>query len=242
LPFSASCTRRCAPGLASSSYECRLSISTTRPTIFDLPLFIFDRIVFENPFEYPERYPSCEFDTPELLLFRSNVRNAGRLATITATAASIIDHKESRIGPSATVVGFVCDSAVAFVTLKRRMKAKTTTMIPRENRQESASFCFRDILNVMRRRNGSNMTRQISKEEETDAGMGSNTKEVRKYVYTGRKFYACIRTLQITRIRTASCNKGQFRCKLEIVIAYLHSSTSAGGHKSRSLTASMPGM
>ena len=77
---------------------------------------------------------------------------------MTATAASIVDHRESMMGESAIVVEFSRDSAVALVTLKRRTKANTMTMIPREKRQERPSFCLSEIRRVKRRRSGRNIT------------------------------------------------------------------------------------
>ena len=64
---------------------------------------------------------------------------------MTATAASIVDHSASIIGPFAAVVGSICDSAVALVTFERRTKAKIMTIMPRENRQVRPSFCFIEI-------------------------------------------------------------------------------------------------
>jgi hypothetical protein len=65
------------------------------------------------------------------------------------------------MGESAIVVGSVFDSAVALVTLDKRMKANNMTMMPREKRQERPSFCLSEIRSVKRRRSGNNITHAI---------------------------------------------------------------------------------
>ena len=65
------------------------------------------------------------------------------------------------MGESAIVVGSIFDSAVALVTLDRRTKANTMTMMPREKRQERPSFCLSEIRSVKRRRSGNNITYAI---------------------------------------------------------------------------------